>query len=1751
MNGSTGKKWFRGVSLLVLFTFLSSTIAWSYPKPVESMDLAAQMTFQSDVMDSEGEAFLAAVREDIRFHAAISAIADFIREYDDKAIKYLPETLSREIPSLPEGIALNNIKEENGIISVYFRKEGLRGIIHIAEKDSGAAARMEGAELPCSSDRYRVTVRSVREGGDGRETPIADNDADLPDHKLVNALIHTVVAHQADFPESHVAIADTYYLSGDTVFHLGADGTETDFLEVYDNLPQKLKIAVFDNFRRLCLNEGMTALQADQLFAADLHKLANMSGHAGVGSGNMFICAGVPDPDALLEHEYQERDIHRDMAAGYGGYGNWKIMERTVPADELEDVKRRVISAFRARDDYNQHASVIHNEAMRMAPVGDSARELVPDRALPEGYEIPIAGLQDRNWGLPDHRLVNAVIRMVFDKHGKEGVGNIVKKLKFSLPNPDQEREKRTFTVYFLGSGGASNFSSIMGELYRAGKRAGTWDPWDELKELFREECERSGMGPEVARDYVDLTYESHREKLNNVEGHAGVFSGNIYVANYAHRDIDKLIAHLIEEMLSQRKEAAELYGYESWEAILAEPGRDDTEQDARDAVSMFRDDEDYNEIARKLHNLAEMEYRTTGRRAGISNGAVFEGYETPIAGNGHRVAVDRLVKEAVQLVRDGKKAEARNVLLRARRTATDITNEGFRRQTLEEIASAQTDAGLYSEALSTATQERTPLHSALEGIAVAEAKEGFHERARAAAMKGSNRRHVVAALIAIARVQAADNPDEAVASLAEAGRTAERIGHDDLRGDAVRQIEKARQEIFSVKEEAPGKEVGDDVMPELFPDGSGQRKRFDAAVEAARKGSYASAAEQLYEIKGRKARALAFGELSVIFAQDGFYGYANECVTGMLETGKGYPSGAVKSLIGIARIKLSKAESFDEVNRSYRRAMSIFNTYGNRIHEEEVPRLLENFLEELYHALRMKGEVEKAVIVKNDITRLFGRTDLTRGSDEMELSPHGQEAIAGEHDFRPKDAFIAAGIELLVSAVGTGLMLYFLGTEGSYYKMIGYTALIVTVYSTWAAAKAFFLGLDAIQALGGEGVSSEQAAGTPIASRNGYRHPAIARIPEVWAHEGFRSHFGGMMVFLPVIGRLIAAFGRTPRLPHFPAEFREDGYTGELSPAAAERVALIIPEHLHDQARELILDLAVRKQDTVREPYETITRRRQDWEETDIGYKEDLGKELDLFLAERLIMRHPVAFRAFVRYRDRGFAAEDRYFVNPGGSRDVEKRVKKALAGEVHPDTADLLFEILAESRGSTYLEIRSEGSGAGISLLKKSPRLFKYLCASLEKECFIRKLDTLKKTLLEWDPAGLDMDQKGRRRYPFPLSELLIGLEEAVRLSGGTRSDLVRILKDIYRKNDNIKRSPDYTFDLVEAAVKQSRSKHIPLLKELLEEISSPEFDPATKNGRAIELLTGRVSELEKGEGLVRPGKEAVPDADLLSELEELETHVTGSRDAFLRKLNGLIGTDLRTTDPSAAVLDTLREVSGDNFAGDRNALNTLESLRDRKDLFDAEGMIAQVLLLARRAAREDQKLIIGLDTGWIPGTGEGERTFQQGAMTALLRELDKLDRKLGDMGLDNVEFLHLNGPELAGAITEEMRSSGTDPRNVVVLASRRTIEADKDAFSALRGEGDNRAFIAGVDPARLRTFYEEHGESYEKQLNIRLTEMLCMTLEFAAGKKPIGRLTWVEVEYDENSRQVLFIPRPEPLDYENLKAEYRSRLMALQSA
>ena len=225
-------------------------------------------------------------------------------------------------------------------------------------------------------------------------------------------------------------------------------------------------------------------------------------------------------------------------------------------------------------------------------------------------------------------------------------------------------------------------------------------------------------------------------------------------------------------------------------------------------------------------------------------------------------------------------------------------------------------------------------------------------------------------------------------------------------------------------------------------------------------------------------------------------------------------------------------------------------------------------------------------------------------------------------------------------------------------------------------------------------------------------------------------------------------------------------------------------------------------------------------------------------------------------------------------------------------------------------------------------------------------------------------------------------------------------------------------------------------------------------------------------------------------------------------------------------------------------------MEFLKKNLKQFEADGAAGALIFLAREAKKENQKLIIGLETDWIPGIDETGYGSQHDAINILLQEIRSIGKLIRDLGLDNVEIVEGSGDVLAGALLDRVKDTKTDLSNVVVFASSTTINSP--SFDQLRSAAaEKRAFLAGIDASEIAEFYRVNKEAMKasrKQLHIRLAALLYMALEAAAGKEP-PHAPWIH--YDGTKRTLILLPKADLVDYEELVDTYKAEKTALAAA
>ena len=219
--------------------------------------------------------------------------------------------------------------------------------------------------------------------------------------------------------------------------------------------------------------------------------------------------------------------------------------------------------------------------------------------------------------------------------------------------------------------------------------------------------------------------------------------------------------------------------------------------------------------------------------------------------------------------------------------------------------------------------------------------------------------------------------------------------------------------------------------------------------------------------------------------------------------------------------------------------------------------------------------------------------------------------------------------------------------------------------------------------------------------------------------------------------------------------------------------------------------------------------------------------------------------------------------------------------------------------------------------------------------------------------------------------------------------------------------------------------------------------------------------------------------------------------------------------------------------------------EILKYKGDLY-TDTIIASMIVKARAAKKQGQSLIVGLETGWIPGNEKGKLQYQ--AVSGLLKEINNLEDTLRSLGLDNVKVINADKESLSTDILSAMDETSTGFDNVIILASKDVVKSDE--FAIIReGKNAEKPFIAKIDARLLNEGYQSNQESMDSQIFMHIIEMLTLTLEASLGKDVTSSALVYSVDIE--NKTITFLPPVEVMEYNLLRQRYLAYRKALQSA
>jgi hypothetical protein len=325
------------------------------------------------------------------------------------------------------------------------------------------------------------------------------------------------------------------------------------------------------------------------------------------------------------------------------------------------------------------------------------------------------------------------------------------------------------------------------------------------------------------------------------------------------------------------------------------------------------------------------------------------------------------------------------------------------------------------------------------------------------------------------------------------------------------------------------------------------------------------------------------------------------------------------------------------------------------------------------------------------------------------------------------------------------------------------------------------------------------------------------------------------------------------------------------------------------------------------------------------------------------------------------------------------------------------------------------------------------------------------------------------------------------------------------------------------------------------------------------------------EKASRAIRP--EAL---QVLRLFEIVEAHVSNRRSRMVKDANALIAAILRPGIPTGSIntarinntrpavevkhrivqmIAAVDAMERERVPGD--VINIAKNLRNGLDQLDADSIVSATIALARGikrerplAAKNTQRLLIGLGTDWMPGYTMGK--LQHTLLNPVLNKIkSEIESTLLSMGLD-VEIVIDGDDEMAAALKSRADQTGTKLSHVIAVASKKAIE-ESEAFKPLRStEEEKRAYLIAIDPRLLLQEYAKHEENDpDYQIDANVMEMLSMALDFAASEE-LPAISMVDLKSSDKARRILVIaPSAQIKKYRELKDINDGREAALQSA
>jgi len=207
---------------------------------------------------------------------------------------------------------------------------------------------------------------------------------------------------------------------------------------------------------------------------------------------------------------------------------------------------------------------------------------------------------------------------------------------------------------------------------------------------------------------------------------------------------------------------------------------------------------------------------------------------------------------------------------------------------------------------------------------------------------------------------------------------------------------------------------------------------------------------------------------------------------------------------------------------------------------------------------------------------------------------------------------------------------------------------------------------------------------------------------------------------------------------------------------------------------------------------------------------------------------------------------------------------------------------------------------------------------------------------------------------------------------------------------------------------------------------------------------------------------------------------------------------------------------------------------SLKEYIGLLEIETLLGTIIRTSKEYKNKNEMLYFALELEWA------KKEILSSGVNDLVNGLKKVFVVLREKGLENLAFIEGSSDSLVSKILKEMEGENgekekiSDFSNLVILASSETIQQKiKPVFGAEEGKRKG-AFMAAVDLSKINN---EDLEGYNYFCS-QIVRMIYITLELATGATiPLTKSGGLNFKYNLQDRSVLFWPRPEPYDHDEL--------------